>query len=53
MLLAIEQKNTKNIYFPLKSRPSIILAPVVQRVDNFIHWIGRLAADKICTRISL
>ena len=28
-------------------------APVVQRVDNFIQWIGRYAADKIYTRISL
>ena len=26
--------------------------PVVQRVDNFIHWIGRHPADKMCARFS-
>ena len=26
--------------------------PVVQRVDNFIHWIGRYPADEMCARFS-
>ena len=29
------------------------LVPVVQRTDNFIHWISRYAADNMCARISL
>ena len=29
------------------------LAPVVQRADNFVHWIGSYTADKMCVRISL
>ena len=28
------------------------LAPVVQRADNFIHWIGRYPADEMCARFS-
>ena len=28
-------------------------APVVQRADNFIHWIGRFTADKMSARIAL
>ena len=27
------------------------LAPVVQRAETFIHWIGRYAADKMCAKI--
>ena len=27
-------------------------APVVQRADNFIHWIVRYPADKMCARFS-
>ena len=26
------------------------LPPVVQRADNFIHWIVRYPADKMCAR---
>ena len=40
------------VLFEVKSYGDI-QAPVVQTADNFIHWIGRYAADKICARISL
>ena len=28
------------------------LVPIVQRADNFIHWIVRYPADKMCARFS-
>ena len=31
---------------------TIFLAPVVQRADNFIHWIVRYPADRMCARFS-
>ena len=35
-----------------RRRTSKDLAPVVQRADNFIHWIGRYPAEEMCARVS-
>jgi len=33
-------------------KPPITLAPVVQRADKFIHWIGHYPANAKCEKIS-
>ena len=46
----LTQFQTKIYHFPL---PSSDLAPVVQRPDNFIQWIGHYPTVSICATISV
>ena len=46
---SMEDLRSRNIYV---NSSKIDQAPVVQRADNFIHWIGRYPADKMCARFS-
>ena len=59
---ALLKKLTNNAVFGILSHrtevPTIIMlasnykAPVVERADNFVHWIVRYPADKMCARFS-
>ena len=35
-----------SVFFVVAIAVFILQAPIVQRADNFIHWIGRYAANK-------
>ena len=41
-----------DLYRLIDSALLLLLASVVQRVDNFICWIARYPADKMCARFS-
>ena len=42
----------RNVTVALAVSPVNGLAPVVQRADNFICWIGRYPAGEMCARFS-
>ena len=50
--LILPASTMRNIQVTERKGEFVILAPVVQRADNFIHWISHYPAVSICAKIS-
>ena len=48
-MISCRVRHTRTLCCPFSSA---VLVPVVQRADNFIHWIVCYPADKMCARFS-